>query len=244
MLNLVIDIGNSTAKMALFRGGEMLEMLTSSNRRLEGLESLSGGGKFPTPDRAILSTVIDLDGHALSRLNRLPCPLLTLTHRTPLPIVNLYETPETLGTDRLAAVVGAYDRFPGRDLLVIDAGTCITYDFLDAQGRYLGGNISPGIRMRLKALHEFTGRLPLVGAEGPKPEWGRDTDTAIRCGVLQGIEWEVKGYIAAMKHKYPELLVFLTGGDGISFDTSTKNVIFADSFLVLKGLNRILNENR
>ena len=143
----------------------------------------------------------------------------------------------------MAAVVGAYEQFPGKDILVIDAGTCITYEFIDAAGRYHGGNISPGVQMRFKALHEFTGRLPLVCREGRRLSLGKDTDTAMREGVLKGMEYEISGYIMAMKHKYPELLVFLTGGDEFSFDTNLKSIIFADRFLVLKGLNRILNYN-
>ena len=126
---------------------------------------------------------------------------------------------------------------------MIDAGTCITYEFVDAAGRYHGGNISPGVQMRFKALHELTGRLPLVSREGRRLPLGKDTDTAMREGVLKGMEYEISGYIMAMKHKYPELLVFLTGGDDFSFDTNLKSIIFADRFLVLKGLNRILNYN-
>ena len=143
----------------------------------------------------------------------------------------------------MAAVVAANEQFPGRDILVIDAGTCITYEFIDSQGQYHGGNISPGLQMRFKALHQFTGRLPLVAPQGCTPALGKDTETAMRAGVWKGIEYEISGYITAMKHKYPEVLVFLTGGDDFSFDTNVKSVIFADRFLVLKGLNRILNYN-
>ena len=167
-----------------------------------------------------------------------------VTYKTgEIPGVNLYETPETLGYDRMAAVVGANEQFPHRDILVIDAGTCITYEFIDSKGQYHGGNISPGMQMRFKALHQFTGRLPLVDTNGRKLPMGRDTETAIRAGVMKGMEYEISGYIESMKHKYPELLVFLTGGDDFSFDSSVKSIIFADRFLVLKGLNRILNYN-
>ena len=190
-----------------------------------------------------MATVIDLTDEAEARLAELPCPLLRLGADTPLPVENLYETPRTLGYDRMAAVVGAAERFPGRDILVIDAGTCITYEFVDAAGRYHGGNISPGLQMRFRALNHYTGRLPLVEAEGRLLPMGKDTETAIRAGVLKGIEYEMAGYIRAMKDKYPELLVFLTGGDEFSFDTNLKSIIFADRFLVLKGLNRILIYN-
>ncbi|MBP9508086.1 MAG: type III pantothenate kinase, partial [Bacteroides sp.] len=194
-------------------------------------------------EKAIVATVIDLSPQQLDQINRLNIPLLWLDRNTEIPVINLYETPDTLGYDRVAAVVGAQEQFPNKDILVIDAGTCITYEFIDAQGQYQGGNISPGLQMRFKALHQFTGRLPLVSREGRLLTIGKDTETAIRAGVVKGMEYEISGYIAAMKHKYPELLVFLTGGDDFSFDTTLKSVIFADRFLVLKGLNRILNYN-
>ena len=239
-LNLIIDIGNTAAKVALFDGGEMVEVLTESNQSLDCLEALCA--KYPV-EQGIVATVIDLSERVLAALVALPFPLLWLDSKTPLPVTNLYETPETLGYDRMAAVVGANEQYPRRDILVIDAGTCITYEFIDSKGQYHGGNISPGMQMRFKALNQFTGRLPLIDSNGRKLPMGRDTETAIRAGVLKGMEYEISGYIEAMKHKYPELLVFLTGGDDFSFDSSVKSAIFADRFLVLKGLNRILNYN-
>ena len=239
-LNLIIDIGNTAAKVALFDGGEMVEVLTESNQSLDCLEALCA--KYPV-EQGIVATVIDLSERVLAALVALPFPLLWLDSKTPLPVTNLYETPETLGYDRMAAVVGANEQYPRRDILVIDAGTCITYEFIDSKGQYHGGNISPGMQMRFKALHQFTGRLPLVDTNGRKLPMGRDTETAIRAGVMKGMEYEISGYIESMKHKYPELLVFLTGGDDFSFDSSVKSIIFADRFLVLKGLNRILNYN-
>ena len=239
-MNLIIDIGNTAAKVALFDGGEMVEVLTESNQSLDCLEALCA--KYPV-EQGIVATVIDLSERVLAALVALPFPLLWLDSKTPLPVTNLYETPETLGYDRMAAVVGANEQYPRRDILVIDAGTCITYEFIDSKGQYHGGNISPGMQMRFKALNQFTGRLPLIDSNGRKLPMGKDTETAIRAGVKKGIEYEIAGYITAMKHKYPELLVFLTGGDDFSFDSSVKSIIFADRFLVLKGLNRILNYN-
>lgn len=239
-LNLIIDIGNTKAKIAFFDGGEIVDIVAESNQSLGCLKAFCS--KYPV-EQGIVATVIDLSEKVLADLAALPFPLLWLNHQTPLPVVNLYETPETLGYDRMAAVVGANEQFPHRDILVIDAGTCITYEFIDAKGQYHGGNISPGMQMRFKALHQFTGRLPLVDTNGRKLPMGRDTETAIRAGVMKGMEYEISGYIESMKHKYPELLVFLTGGDDFSFDSSVKSIIFADRFLVLKGLNRILNYN-
>jgi len=239
-VNLIVDIGNTTAKMAVFDDGRIVEVVYDSNRTLGRLPEVC---RAYTIEKAIVATVIDLSREVLSQLEGLAAPVLWLNQNTPLPVENLYETPQTLGYDRMAAVVGANEQFPGRDILVIDAGTCITYEFVDAAARYHGGNISPGLQMRFKALHQFTGRLPLVASEGRMMSMGKDTDTAIRAGVLKGIQYEISGYVTSMKHKYPELLVFLTGGDDFSFDTNLKSIIFADRFLVLKGLNRILNYN-
>ncbi len=239
-MNLIIDIGNTVAKIALFDGATMVDVVYDSNQSLNSLRGLCS--KY-TVDKAIVATVIDLNESIINQLNSLDVPLLWLNSRTKLPVINLYETPDTLGGDRIAAAIGAYAQFPDKNILIIDAGTCITYEFIDAKGQYQGGNISPGLQMRFKALNQFTGRLPLIAREGRLLSIGKDTETAIRAGVVKGMEYEISGYIEAMKHKYPELLVFLTGGDEFSFDTNIKSIIFADRFLVLKGLNRILNYN-
>lgn len=240
MTNLIIDIGNTVAKLAAFEGEELKEVDYTDNRTLEGLPAFCRRHAF---GQGILSTVVSLTEEAESRLLALPFPVKRLGVDTPLPIRLCYRTPHTLGPDRIAAVVGAQAAQPGRDVLVIDAGTCITYELLDAEGCYHGGNISPGVEMRLKALHEHTSRLPLVEAEGELPEVGQDTETAIRAGVLKGVAYEIEGYATELKHKYPQLLIFLTGGCRFSFATKLKNAIFADKFLVLKGLNRILIYN-
>ena len=239
-MNLIIDIGNTSAKLAVFSQGEMMEMVRCSNQLLEGMEALCT--QYPIR-RGILSSVISLSETVRSQLEALPFPLLEFTYQTPIPIRNLYETPQTLGVDRLAAVIAAYTQQPNQPALVIDAGTCITYDFIDGQGQYQGGNISPGMEMRFKALHSFTDKLPHVDAQGETPDYGKSTETAIRSGVIRGIEHEISGYIRLLRKNYPSLLVFLTGGNEFSFDTNLKSGIFADGFLVLKGLNRILEYN-
>lgn len=239
-MNLIIDVGNTVAKIAVFDDKNIVEVVYDSNLTLERLLAVSS--KYPC-EKGIIATVVELSEQAMAQLESLSVPLLWLNSEILLPVENLYETPHTLGDDRIAAVVGANGEFPDKDLLVIDAGTCITYEFIDSKGCYHGGNISPGMQMRFKALHQFTGKLPLVAAKGRTLLMGKDTETAIRSGVFKGIEYEISGYIMTMKYKYPELLVFLTGGDDFSFDTNLKNIIFADKFLVLKGLNRILNYN-
>lgn len=237
---LIVDIGNTCAKLAVFDGAEMLCVEQCSNRTLDALPSLAARYPF---QRGILSSVIDLDESVRAAWEALPFPRLQLNSHTPLPITHRYATPETLGPDRIAAVVGAHDRFPNHDILVIDAGTAITYDFIDHHGCYHGGNIAPGMAMRFKALHAFTGRLPLVESSADVPLLGDTTASAIQSGVVRGIQWEMEGCIRQLQRIYPDLLVFLTGGTTFSFDTNVKSTIFADKFLVLKGLNRILRYN-
>lgn len=239
-MELIIDIGNSNAKLAVFDNGKIVEVLRGSNHSLDCLPLLYN--KYPI-EKGIYVTVITLSNTIRKQLGKLPFPIMQLTKDTPIPITNLYHTPETLGMDRIAAVVGAHDQYPDRSLLVIDAGTAITYEFIDANGCYHGGNISPGMYTRFKALNICCDKLPLIHKSGEKPDFGYDTETAIRAGVIRGIEFEINGYIAMMQKKYSDLLVFLTGGEEFSFDTNLKNIIFADRFLVLKGLNRILNYN-
>ena len=239
-MNLIIDIGNSVAKIAVLDKGKVVEVRRSSNQSLEGLSALCNN--YPIK-RGILSSVITLNDTLRGQVEQLPFPILEFNHQTPIPIKNLYKTPQTLGMDRLAAVIGAHEIKPNKALLVIDAGTCITYDFIDEFGQYKGGDISPGMRMRFKALNVFTDKLPEITPKGEMPMYGQTTETAIRSGVIRGIEFEMNGYIRQLQKNYPELLVFLTGGDDFSFDTNLKSIIFADGLLVLKGLNRILEYN-
>ncbi len=239
-MNLIIDIGNTYLKLAVFNGDHLTDLRSERGSLQEALQDLL---KKHLITQGILATVIPLDPSDEQALASLPFPVLRLSSETRLPIRIGYSTPCTLGSDRIAAVTGAYSVQPGKNILVIDAGTAITYDFLSADGVFHGGNIAPGKQMRFRALHEFTRKLPLTNEEGEAPVTGKSTETAIRGGVLRGIEYEIKGYIQKYKEKYPDLLVFLTGGDAKLFEDELKNCIFADYFLVLKGLNRILNYN-
>lgn len=237
---MIIDIGNTVAKLVAFDGDEPVEEIRTCN------DSLSALGAFATKyafTHGIVGTVKGLTAEAEEQLRSLKIPILRFSPQTPVPITNRYKSPETLGADRLAAAVGASSLKPGKDLLIIDAGTCVTYEVIDAKGSYWGGNIAPGMQMRLRSLNEFTAKLPLVSAEGDVPGMGYDTETAIRSGVLRGMKYEIEGYIRSMRRKYPHLLVFLTGGDKINFDTTIKSIIFADKFIVPRGLNKILDYN-
>ncbi len=232
-MNIAIDCGNTRFKTATFLGNLLEEKNTFSNEA--ELKNFLNHQPF---DCAIVSSV-SVDGQEiLSWVNT--TKRLLLTHTLPLPIHIEYKTPATLGVDRIAAVCGALDIFPEREVLVIDAGTCITYDFLDRHKKYFGGAIAPGIGMRFEALHTFTKRLPLVQATATAALIGDSTESSIRSGVLNGAIAEMEGIIKKYKNLYPEVGVVLCGGDTLFFENNLKPPIFAAPDLVLSGLNRIM----
>ncbi len=240
-MNLCIDQGNSRTKIAVFDSNNMVYEATFDQMECE--HEINGILYDFQVDKAILSSVLKVNS-AWEQLLRQTCAhFISLSHLTPLPIQNTYQTPGTLGKDRLAAVVGAAFLQPDTDILVVDAGTAVTYDFIDASGVYHGGNIAPGVEMRLKALHTFTQKLPLVKIDTNVDFLGKDTQSAIQAGVLYGIVLEIDGYVERLMLKYPKLSVFLTGGSAVLFDNKLKSRIFADKNLVLTGLNRILQYN-
>lgn len=241
-MNLCIDIGNSSTKVALFRHSELILHRTYVAFGIEDVVKLRE--EFEVK-RAILSTVANLDEELLLFLSETTPLFLVLNPHTPLPIGNRYKTPHTLGNDRIAAAVGANCLCPDRPLLIIDSGSAITYDFVNGRNEFCGGNIAPGVEMRLKALHQYTKRLPLVAPPTTPFEemLGTDTQSAIERGVICGVCHEIDGYISELKQIYPNLCTFLTGGNLNYFHNRLKNTTFVENFLVLIGLNRILEHN-
>ena len=236
-MNLIIDIGNNSAKFFLFNGEQMILHTRKSNTSFDILDEWNS---LYDIEKVIVSSVIADSPELLTGISNLQCPVIRFDNSMQLPLEINYRTPDTLGSDRIAAAVGAWNEAPGRNILVIDAGSAITIDFIGRDGKYNGGNIAPGIKMRLRALHEYTSRLPMVEKDGEIPTIGFDTETAIRSGVINGICHEIDGYINEFKQKYCDVLVFLTGGDEKPLKNRIKNCIFADKYLVAKGLNRIL----
>lgn len=236
-MNLIIDIGNNSAKFFLFKGEQLILHTRKSNSSFDVIDEWN---RLYNIEKAIISSVIVETPELSEAISGLQCPVVRFSNSMPLPLEINYRTPHTLGSDRIAAAVGAWNEAPGRNMLVIDAGSAITIDFVGKDGKYNGGNIAPGIKMRLKALHEYTSRLPMVEKDGDTPTMGYDTETAIRSGVINGICHEIEGYINEFKQKYCDVLVFLTGGDEKPLKNRIKSCIFADKYLVAKGLNRIL----
>lgn len=237
--SLVMDFGNTLTKAAILQNDRILKLITSELITTQVLESLRT--EFE-PHYAIVASVIEIGDDLLQYLN-FNFRLIVLDHQTALPIINLYKTPETLGKDRLAMVVAANHLFPEKNCLIIGAGTCITYDFIDTSGNYHGGAISPGIPMRFKALHNFTSKLPLISIKKHIGLTGSSTEDSILSGVINGTACEIDGLTDRYKEKYKDLQVILTGGDMNYFTETLKNRIFAAANLVLTGLNVILNFN-
>ena len=241
MINLVIDIGNSRTKIALFNQNDLMFNVPIDHLTVDHLEMLKD--EHPQLNKVILSSVKPNDEELISFLNENFDFFLELDNQTELPIENLYETPETLGRDRLAAAIGANELFPDQNLLVIDAGTAITYDLVSEKNQFIGGNISPGLEMRFKALNHFTGKLPLIGYSDEFQPIGKNTIDAIRAGVQNGILYEMEQTIDLFNRNYQNLHIIMTGGDSNFFDRKLNYSIFVHFNLTLIGLNRILEYN-
>lgn len=233
-MNLTIDIGNTRIKVATFEGTLLKEKHTFKD--VDGLKAFVLNRAF---GHCIVSSV---STDASSVIPHLPVEgkKLQLTTSLELPISIAYDTPNTLGVDRIAAACGAYQLFAGSDCLVIDMGTCITYDHLSSRGSFEGGAIAPGVKMRFAAMNQFTARLPLVEPVADAPLTGKTTAASMQSGVINGILEEIKGFVARYKSQYPELKTVACGGDLAFFENSLKPSIFAAPDLVLIGLNRIL----
>lgn len=241
-MNLIIDIGNSLAKAVVVEDGREVDVVRSENLDAALVATLLE--RHPGIGAAILSSLRPVPGEVEDFIRARVGRYLRFDNTTPVPLVNRYATPETLGTDRLAAAVGASDIFPGENILVVDFGTAITIDIVTAAGEFLGGNISPGAGARFRALHDYTCSLPLRNL--PEAECNltsRNSHDAIENGVVTGILHEIEGYIARLSEEYPGLKIIFTGGDGIYFAKRLKYPIFANYNPVIRGLNRILEFN-
>lgn len=237
MRNLVIDIGNTRVKYGVFLDGQLHHQQQAAQLVASDIFALLTNHSLTN---IIYSSVASsLEPELALELDD-KYTLVELNAATPLPIVNNYGTPQTLGKDRVAAVVGASQLFPNTNCLVVDAGTCMTLDVLRADGHYLGGNISPGVRMRWRAMHEQTARLPLVTEEGPPTLWGTDTTSALQHGGVLGAALEIEALAHRLAHDWPDLKVLLTGGDTLLLANRIKYRIFVLPNLVLEGLNGIL----
>jgi type III pantothenate kinase len=240
-MNLIIDVGNTFVKLAVFQNDELIHKV--SFKLLEFKKEYKKLKKdFPKLKQAIISSVGKLSKKQIDLVEQ-DLKVLELSHKIKLPFKNLYETPQTLGVDRIALVSASVSQFPDNNVLIIDAGTCITYDFVTDKNAYLGGAISPGIRLRYHALHNLTANLPLLEKHQPENIIGSSTESSIHSGVIIGVVKEIDGVVDQYKAEHQDLTVILTGGDTNFLSNQLKNSIFANSNFLLEGLNYILDFN-
>ncbi|GAB4046881.1 type III pantothenate kinase [Spirosoma litoris] len=236
---LVIDWGNTSLKVGWFVGSMLVET-----------------GRYASPDELVIALANRTSEHVLvsstsrpadeirTRLVGLQTDFWVLDSQTPIPIRKAYDTPNTLGADRVAAAVGAMTLFPDQDCLILDLGTCLTADLIDRDAVFQGGLISPGLHMRFRAMHEQTARLPLVDSAEEWPDLtAKNTRAAMQSGVMNGLAFELNGIIEVYRQERPDIRVILCGGDAPAFESRLKQPIFAVPELVLTGLNRILRYN-
>lgn len=239
-VSLCLDFGNTNLKAALFLGDKMTEKVVfNESEAIFAIEKLI---EMHKPTRAILSSNIN-HSKEIETLLEANTKFILLNSQTKLPFLNAYGSPETLGNDRLALVAALCKLYPKEDSIVISIGTCITYNFLAKNNAFRGGAISPGIELRLKAMHQFTDKLPLVSREGHLSVLGYDTETSIRSGAINGMAAEIEGMISRFEAQYGKINAVLTGGDSPFFESRLKNKIFADTNFLFKGLYAILDQH-
>lgn len=240
-MNLIVDIGNTRVKFAIFDKQKLVKIdKVDSGILLSKVKELFK--TYPKIENAIISSVKKLDKEV--DLISLFCKVHILSHKSKIPFKNSYATPQTLGVDRIALVSAAFYAYPRKNTLIIDSGTCITYDIINDYGEYLGGAISPGLVMRYKAMHAHTDGLPLLKPKALLDYIGNTTENSMHSGVMNGTLQEVDGVIGQYKGHFKDLTVILTGGDAHFFGKRLKNSIFANSKFLFEGLNYLLEYNK
>lgn len=241
-MNLIIDAGNTHIKLAVFKKTEIVHLDTVQlSDFVEAIKKMVK--EFPAIKAAIVSSVGSLSREHMNVVGVF-CNLHELSHTSKVPFKNSYATPQTLGVDRMALVTAAFYQNPRQNNLIIDAGTCITYDIINDFDEYLGGAISPGVQMRYRAMHQQTAKLPLLEKKELFEVIGNSTENCMHSGVVNGVGLELDGVIDQYKSRFKDLTVILTGGDAQFLSKRVKNTIFADSKFLLKGLNYLLEYNK
>mgnify|MGYP003450448738 FL=1 len=232
---ITIDIGNSRIKVAVFEQNTQIELFVfepkEAQKKIENILK-----KYPNASHSVISSVGKLNSSVLNYLQK-NTNLQIISHETKFPFTNLYATPKTLGIDRMVVSAGAVLKYPNQNRLVIDAGTCITYDFIDENNNYLGGAISPGIKIRYKSLNNYTSNLPLLEKKNIELFIGNSTENSIHSGIINGICYEIDGFISQYSLKNQDLTIILTGGDTDFLAKRLKSTIFANSNFLLESLN-------
>ena len=233
---LAVDVGNTRIKAAVFQGTALFESFVFLKITLQkSIQNILE--KYQNTTHLVVASVSDVERQAFFGFEKV-VNIHFVSHKDAFPFINCYETPLTLGIDRMVLASGATLQYPNQNRLVIDAGTCVTYDFIDENDNYLGGAISPGLQLRYESLHHFTAKLPLLTLENPKRFIGKSTAESIHSGVVNGLVFEIDGYIEEIKGQYSKFIIILTGGDAVFLAKRLKNTIFANSNFLLESLNQ------
>jgi type III pantothenate kinase len=234
---LTVDVGNTRIKGAVFEGDNSVEVFVFSKVEIhEKIENILK--KHEKVTHLVVASVGNVDKQSFLNFQK-QLEVWFISHEDAFPFVNNYTTPKTLGIDRMVLAAGAALKFKGQNRLIIDAGTCVTYDFVDQNDVYHGGAISPGLRLRYESLHNFTDKLPLLTIESPKYFIGDSTSHAIHSGVVNGLVYEINGFVDEYQSKFTNFIIILTGGDTDFLAKRFKNTIFANSNFLLESLNQI-----
>lgn len=238
---LVIDVGNTQLKLGVFNNKILTEkILVPYNNWIEDTWKIIK--KHPIK-HLVVASVGKLDKESFAVFQE-KVAVFFVNHQSKFPFQNLYKTPKTLGIDRMVLAAGAVFQYPKKNRLVIDAGTCITYDFVDDENNYLGGAIAPGIRLRYEAMHNFTAKLPLLSKQSIDFTIGNSTENAMHSGVVNGIVFEIEGFINSFCQNQENFIIILTGGDAEFLAKQLKNTIFANENFLLESLNLIYRYNQ
>ena len=238
-MNLILDVGNSLLKIALFEKSELIQKFKFSENYKRNIENIISKNNVT---HSIISNVGRIDDSIINILKE-STNLLLVSNQLKIPFKNLYKSKNTLGQDRLALVSAAAFNFPNENVLIVDVGSCITYDFKNNNNEYLGGGISPGISMRFKSLNTFTSNLPLIDFDSIYQLIGNNTKNSITSGVVNGTISEINGIIQQYREEFKNIRIILTGGDSNFLLKRIKNTIFADRNFLLIGLNKLLEDN-
>ncbi|MFV8343444.1 type III pantothenate kinase [Flavobacterium sp. XS2P39] len=233
---LAVDVGNTRIKAAVFEDSILVEnFVFVKNEVQKNIQNILK--KFKKIADLVVSSVGDVEKQSFLDFEN-DVKVHFISHEDPFPFMNCYSTPKTLGIDRMVLAAGATLQFPNKNRLVIDAGTCVTFDFIDENNNYLGGAIAPGLRLRYESLHNYTAKLPLLTLENPKDLIGKSTSESIHSGVVNGLVYEIDSFIDEYRARYSNFIIILTGGDTDFLAKRLKNTIFANSNFLLESLSQ------
>ncbi len=239
-MNLVLDIGNSLLKAGIFKNNNLINYCEFNKDYFINVKSILDNNPI---SHSIASNVSESNNKLIELLSN-KTNLIEFNSSLNVPFKNCYQSKNTLGKDRIALVSNASKEYPKENVLLIDLGSCITFDFLNNKNEYLGGSISPGLRMRYKSLNNYTANLPLLDPKEIDYFIGKNTEDSIHSGIINGIISELNSTVEKYKSQYKKIRIILTGGDSKFLFKKIKSGIFANSNFLIFGLNFLIELNK